>query len=253
MIFDSHAHYDSEQFDEDRDEILSSYLPENGVVGLINMAASFESLEETLGLTRKYPFVYGALGIHPGCADEIPENYLDVIESGLKDSKIVCVGEIGLDYYWENNPSKERQKEVFENQIKLAIKHDLPIAVHDRNAHGDTLEILQKYKPKGVVHCFSGSREMAREIVKLGMYIGMGGVITFGNSRQSVKVIEALPLDRLLLETDCPYLAPVPMRGKRNNSAYISYIADKIGDIRGMSGEEILKISRDNVKTLFGI
>ena len=253
MIFDSHAHYDDESFDTDREEMLKNYLPSKEVVGIINCASSFESIAKTLELSIKYPYVYAALGIHPECAASLPENWLQVIEEGLKKEKTVALGEIGLDYYWEDSCPRDIQKEVFIKQLELAKKLDMPVIIHDRDAHGDTMDILKEYKPRGVVHCFSGSLEMAREVIKLGMYIGMGGVVTFKNARHSVEVMSEIPLERLLLETDAPYLSPVPMRGKRNDSSLIPYAAAKIGQLREKSATEILEISRANVKTLFGV
>ena len=253
MIFDSHAHYDDESFNEDREYIMGEYLPSKNVIGDINCAASFESIKETIELSEKYPYVYSALGIHPECAARLPENWLEVLEESIKHQKVVAIGEIGLDYYWEDSCPRDIQKEVFVKQLELAKKYDIPVIIHDRDAHGDTLEMLKKYKPKGVVHCFSGSVEMAREVIKLGMYIGMGGVVTFKNARHSVEVIADIPLEKLMLETDAPYLSPVPMRGKRNDSSLIPYAAAKIGDIKGISATEVLKISRNNIKNLFGV
>ena len=182
----------------------------------------------------------------------LPENYIEALRRMAQDKKCVAIGEIGLDYYWRQD-NKDLQKKVFEEQILLAQELSLPIIVHDREAHEDTLNILKKYKPKGVLHCFSGSAETAKEILKLGMYIGLGGAVTFKNARKPVEVAEMLPLDRLLLETDCPYMAPVPMRGKRNNSAYIQYVAEKIGKIKGIDPQEITDNATENVKKLFGI
>lgn len=253
LIFDSHAHYDDEQFDLDRDELLSSSLSLHGVEGVIDMASSYESIEKVVSLTEKYPMVYGAVGIHPENAFNLPSDWLSYVEENAHREKIVAIGEIGLDYYWEEACPRDIQKEVFISQIKLANKLNLPISVHDRDAHGDTFDILREYKPKGVVHCFSGSVEMSREIVKLGMYIGVGGVVTFKNARHSVEVVKDIPLDRLLLETDCPYLSPVPNRGKRNDSTNIAYTAAKVAQIREISIDEVLTASRNNIKSLFGI
>lgn len=241
MIFDSHAHYDSEQFDIDRDELLGSVLPQKGVVAVINMAADYESLKKTVALCEKYDYIYGALGIHPECANDLPDNWLSDVEALLSHPKIVAVGEIGLDYHWEDECPREKQKEVLIAQLELAKKHDLPVVIHDREAHGDMMDILRKYKPKGVVHCFSGSVELAQETVKLGMYIGLGGVVTFKNARHSVEVAKAIPLDRLLTETDAPYMAPVPFRGKRCDSSMIPYDAAKIAEVRGITAQEVLE------------
>ena len=253
MIFDSHSHYDDEAFDSDRNELLNDILPRKGVEGVIDMSSSFESIKKVLKLTEDYPSVFGAVGIHPENARDLPENWLKYVEECSKHEKIVAIGEIGLDYYWEEECPREIQKPVFIEQIKLANRLNLPVSVHDRDAHGDTFDILREYKPRGVVHCFSGSVEMSREIVKLGMYIGVGGVVTFKNARHSVEVVKDIPLERLLLETDCPYLSPVPMRGKRNDSSLIAYTAAKVAEIRGISIDEVLEASRKNIKDLFGI
>ncbi|MBO5252374.1 MAG: TatD family hydrolase [Clostridia bacterium] len=253
MIFDSHAHYESEQFDADREELLGSFLPQKGVVGVINMGSDMESLRQTVELCDKYDYFYGAVGIHPECAADLPEDWLEQVEALLSHPKIVAVGEIGLDYHWEDACPREKQKEVFLAQLELAKKHDLPVVIHDREAHGDMMEILRKYKPKGVVHCFSGSVELARETVALGMYIGLGGVVTFKNARHSVEVAKDIPLDRLLTETDAPYMAPVPFRGKRCDSSMIAYDAAKIAEVRGITAGEVLAAGCENACRLFKI
>ncbi|MEG1426751.1 MAG: TatD family hydrolase, partial [Oscillospiraceae bacterium] len=240
MIFDSHAHYDDEQFDIDRDLLLGSSLPQKAVVGIINVCSSMESIPKTLALISRYDYLYGGVGIHPECAGHLPSDYLQVIEQAAVNKKVVAIGEIGLDYHYEDACPKAIQKAVFLAQLTLAKRLNLPVILHDREAHGDTMDILRETKPKGVVHCFSGSREMAREIIKLGMYIGLGGVVTFKNARNSLEVVGEIPLDRLLLETDCPYLAPVPYRGKRNDSSLIPYAAAKIAEVRGISAVEVL-------------
>lgn len=250
-IFDSHAHYTDKAFNEDRENLLGS-LSETGVCGVINCGADLESSAFSVELSREYDFIYAACGIHPEEVDKLPENYIETLREMLKNEKCVAVGEIGLDYYWRKD-NKELQKKIFEEQILLAKELDLPIIVHDREAHEDTLEILNKNKPKGVLHCFSGSVETAREILKIGMYIGLGGALTFKNARKAVEVAECLPLDRLLLETDCPYMAPVPMRGKRNNSAYIPFVAEKVAEIKGLDPQTVLDATTENAKKLFEI
>ena len=227
-------------------------LMESGVCGVINCGADIESSMFSLKLAKEYPFIYAACGIHPEEVETVQEDYIETLRNLAKNEKCVAVGEIGLDYYWRQD-TKEKQKELFENQIILAKELNLPIIVHDREAHNDTLEILKKHKPKGVLHCFSGSVETAKEVLKLGIYIGLGGAITFKNARKAVEVAEILPLDRLLLETDCPYMAPVPMRGKRNNSAYISYTAEKIAEIKGIDVQTVLDVTSENAKKLFNI
>lgn len=252
-IFDSHAHYDATAFDDDRDLLLAS-LPDGGVVGVINCADCLDSAARSKVLCERYPFLYMAAGVHPEQAatvdtDRLEEQLLPYLQYG----KTVAVGEIGLDYYWEDACPRDKQRAVFETQLQIAQKFDLPVIVHDREAHADTLMLLRKYRPRGVVHCFSGSVETMREIVDLGMYIGLGGVVTFKNARVPVEVAAAVPLDRLLSETDAPYMAPVPFRGKRCDSTLISYAAEKIAQLRGMDTEEVLSITAQNARRLFGI
>lgn len=250
-IFDSHAHYTDKAFNEDREIMLGS-LKESGVCGIINCGADIESSVSSVDLASKYDYIYAACGIHPEEADKTPENYIDILRDLAKNEKCVAIGEIGLDYYWRQD-TKDLQKELFEKQILLSKELDLPIIVHDREAHGDTMEILKKHRPKGVLHCFSGSPETAAEVLKLGMYIGLGGALTFKNARKAVEVAQMLPLDRLLLETDCPYMAPVPMRGKRNNSGYIPFIAEKVAEIKGIDPQSVLDVTAENTKRLFNI
>lgn len=250
-IFDSHAHYTDKAFNDDRENMLGS-LRESGICGVINCGADLKSSEESISLSEKYDYIYCACGVHPEEVDGLPESYIDILRNMAKNEKCVAIGEIGLDYYWRQD-NKELQKKVFEEQILLAKELDLPIIVHDREAHEDTLAILKKHKPKGVLHCFSGSVETAKEILKLGMYIGLGGAVTFKNAKKPVEVAEMLPLDRLLLETDCPYMAPVPMRGKRNCSAYIEYVAEKIGEIKNIDPQAVTDQATENTKILFGI
>ena len=252
-IFDSHAHYDSEQFDSDREQLLGWVLPEQGVVGIVNMAADLQSCQTTLELTRRYDYICGAAGVHPEEARELPEDWLSQVRRYLQEPKMVAVGEIGLDYHWLDACPKDRQQEVFADQLELARELSLPVVVHDREAHADTLSFLRQYRPAGVVHCFSGSWETAREILGLGMYIGLGGVVTFKNARHAVEVAQNIPLDRLLLETDAPYMAPVPFRGKRNDSSLIAYVAERIGEVRGQPAEEILQAAEANARRLFAI
>lgn len=248
-IFDSHAHYNDEQFDIDRDSLLAS-LPEAGIVGIINCGTDVESSLISLEYADKYSFCYAACGFHPEAADAFSDEKLIEIEKMLTHDKCVAVGEIGLDYHYDF-VSKDVQLEVFEKHLSLAVKHDIPVIVHDREAHADTLALLKKYRPKGVLHCFSGSVETAREILSLGMYIGLGGAVTFKNAVKPVEVAAYIPEDRLLLETDCPYMAPVPMRGKRNDSSYIPFVAEKIAEIRGCDAQHILDITTENTRRLF--
>ena len=249
LIFDSHAHFYDEKFDTFRDELLKE-LPSRGVGAVINCGCDKKSSEESIILSEKYDYMYSAVGIHPGNLDS--GTMVEEIEKLASHKKCVAIGEIGLDYYWEPEKAEE-QKKIFKEQLILASKLGLPVIVHDREAHGDTLEILKEYKPKGVLHSFSGSAEMARELIKLGMYIGIGGVVTFKNARKLPDVVAELPEDKILLETDAPYLTPVPYRSKINNSAMIYLVAEKIAEIRNTNTEHILNIAYNNAKTLFGV
>lgn len=250
-IFDSHAHYDSEAFNDDRKELLNA-LPEQGVCGIINCGTDIASSLKSLEFADEFPFVYAACGIHPHEAEACKDGYISVLRNLCSDEKCVAVGEIGLDYHYDFSP-RDTQKKVFEEQLILAKELDLPVIVHDREAHEDTLEFLKKYRPKGVVHCFSGSAEMAKEIVKLGMYIGLGGAVTFKNARRPLEVAAVVPDNKLLIETDCPYMTPVPFRGKRNDSSYIPYAAEAIASVKGVTAQVVLDLTRKNANTLFGL
>ena len=247
-IFDTHARYDDEAFDADRDELIER-MHAYGVSGIVTCAYNDASAKAALELAHRYDFIYAAVGLHPENTDEGYRE--DRIRAGLEDSRCVAVGEIGLDYHWHE--PNEVDLAAFEGQIKLALEYDKPVIVHDREAHADTFDMLKKHRPRGVVHCFSGSAEMARQLVRLGFYIGVGGVLTFKNARKAVEVAEAVPLERILLETDAPYMAPVPLRGKRCNSAMISLVAARLAEIKGCTLTEILTQTEQNAKTLFGI
>lgn len=253
MIFESHAHYDSQQFDEDRDELLKS-MPENGVGTIINSGANWDSVTEVVELAQKYPYVYAAVGMHPDEVGDLNEERFAYLKSQCQKDKVVAVGEIGLDYYWDNE-SHDVQKKWFIRQLDLARELDLPVIIHSRDAAADTLEIMKEHGRglRGVIHCFSYSIELAREYLKMGFYIGIGGVVTFKNGKKLKEIAQEIPLDRILLETDCPYLAPVPFRGKRNSSIYISYIAEEIANLKGISYEEVVAQTEQNGKKLFGI
>jgi len=253
VIFDTHAHYDSDSFDEDRDSVLKQ-IEESGVAFILNCASDYASIKKTYNLTKEYDFIYGALGIHPSDANDFNSNVKsEIIEYIKANEKILAIGEIGLDYYWEENPSKEVQKEVFRAQMNLAKELNLPVVIHDRDAHGDTLEIMKEYpEVKGIVHCFSGSVEFARECIKLGYYIGITGVVTFKNAKKIIDVVKDVPLEKLLVETDAPYMAPVPNRGKRNKSDYISHIIEQIAQIKEISPKEVNMAVNDNFKRLIG-
>ena len=249
-IFDAHAHYDDDWFDEDREELLEN-LPQKGVSGIVNASVDLKTAEIAKGFSEKYDYMYFTVGFHPENLLDMPVDYLDKIADMLKHEKAVALGEIGLDYHWEIE--KELQHRVFDEQLKLAKDLDVPVVIHDREAHGDVMEYLRKYKPKGLMHCFSGSVEMLKEVLKLGMSISLGGTVTFKNARVPVEVAAAVPLDRLLLETDAPYLSPVPFRGKRNDSTNIIYTAQKIAEIKGMGVQQLLDITADNARKLYGI
>ncbi|MDK0577842.1 TatD family hydrolase [Clostridium perfringens] len=252
-IFDTHAHYDSDSFDEDRENVIKE-LKENGVIGVLNCGSDLYGLRKSVELAKEFDMFYAAVGIHPENADEFNEDVVKEIKAFVKNEKVKAIGEIGLDYYWEENPPREVQKEVFRAQMKLADELNLPVVIHDRDAHKDTLEIMKEFPNViGVVHCFSGSVEFAKECIKLGYYIGFTGVLTFKNAKKLVDVCREIPAERMLVETDCPFMAPVPFRGKRNKSDYIEYIIDKMSEIRGISGEEMNEILLNNKKRLFKI
>lgn len=251
FIFDTHAHYNDKAFNEDRTKLLDSYT-ESGILGVINCGTDIEESKNSIALSKEYDFMYCAVGFHPEEIHKANENYLNEIKELSKHKKCVAIGEIGLDYYWVKD-NKEEQKRIFTEQVILANELNLPVIIHSRDAHNDTLEILKKYKPKGVLHCFSGSVEVMKEVLKLGMYIGLGGAVTFKNARVPLEVAKELPLERLLLETDCPYMSPVPMRGKRNQSTYISFVAEKIAEVKNLTKEEVLATANNNAFKLFNI
>ena len=252
MIFDSHAHYDSHQFDEDRFVVLSS-MPESNVSGIVNCGCDIPSSEMSLSFADKYPYVYASVGFHPGCVEDYKDGDLDVIKELSRHEKCVAIGEIGLDYHYGKD-FKEEQKALFINQLRLANEIKKPVIIHEREAFSDCLEILKAEKPeKGVMHCFSGNRETLPLILNLGLYIGVGGTLTFKNNVKTVEMCPLIPKDRLLLETDAPYLAPVPLRGKRNHSSYIIHVAERIAELMNMTTEEVLKLTEENAKRFFGI
>lgn len=251
-IFDSHAHYADSAFDDDREQLLAE-LPSKGVYRVMLASSSVEDTSVNSDLSQKYDYIYAAAGVHPESVDTNPENYIEIIERTVKNNpKIRAIGEIGLDYHYEGF-DRDKQAELFCRQLELAGELELPVIVHSRDATEDTLRILQKYHPGGVVHCFSGSAETAEEIIKLGMYIGFTGVLTFRNAKKALRALEAVPNDRLLLETDCPYMAPVPFRGNRCDSSMIAYTAEKAAEIKGMTAQEILNITTENAKRMYNI
>ncbi len=253
MLFDTHAHMDDRAFDTDRDSLLQS-LPQEGLALVMNPGCSLASSQNVDKLTKQYPFLYGAVGSHPDAADEVNEGVLEAYRLLCQNNpKIKAIGEIGLDYHYEDIP-RQLQQQAFRLQLGLARELSLPVIVHDRDAHGDCLEILRDFpEVTGVLHCYSGSLEMAKLLIDKGWYIGFTGVLTFKNARKAVEVAENIPLDRLVLETDCPYMAPEPFRGKRNHPGYLYRMAERLAQIRGLSVQQIQRITLENGKRLYGI
>ena len=255
-IFDSHAHYDASAFDSDREAVIAS-LPGLGVAGVLNAGCDVETSHRALALAHRYDFFYAAVGIHPEFAGEVSNDtnmdWLYAIEALLYKEKAVALGEIGLDYHYDDGAPRDVQIAVFEAQLRLAAKMAVPVVIHSRDATEDTMAMLRKHRPRGVLHCFSGSVETMREAVSLGMYIGLTGVVTFPSARKAREVAAAVPLDRLLLETDCPYMAPTPFRGKRTTSDMIAYTAAAVGEARGMPPQEVCDAARENVRALYGV
>lgn len=252
MIFDTHAHYDDEAFDEDRDELLTSLL-EHGIEAVTNVGASLKTSKNTLKLAEKYAYVYGAIGVHPNETGELSEEGLIWLKEQSAHKKIVAIGEIGLDYYWDE-PDHETQKKWFFRQLCLAKEEKLPVIIHSRDAAKDTLDIMKAEGGKdlgGVIHCFSYGKEIAREYLNMGYYLGVGGVLTFKNAKKLKEVVEYMPIEQLVLETDCPYLAPVPNRGKRNSSLNLPYVVQEISVIKGISEERVIEITNHNAKRLY--
>ena len=252
MYFDTHAHYDSSKFDADLDAVLRA-LPESGVTLVVDPGDNAERSRRAVELAQQYPHVYAAVGWHPEEAENWDENSLPAIRELAKQPKVCAIGEVGLDYYWDAT-YRERQKEMFRAQIELALEMDLPVIVHDREAHGDSLEIVRDYPAlRGVFHCFSGSVEMAQELLRRGWYLGFDGPITYKNAARAPEVIRICPMERILLETDSPYLAPVPNRGQRNDSRNLPYIAATVARIKDMPVEAVAAQTMENGKKLFGI
>ena len=252
MYFDTHAHYDSSKFDSDRDEVLAA-LPESGVTLVVDPGDNTARSRRAIELAHRYPHVYAAVGWHPEEAEGWTDESLEEIRALASDVRVVAIGEIGLDYYWDKT-FVDLQKHMFRSQIELALETDLPVIVHDREAHGDCLEIVRDYPAlRGVFHCFSGSVEMAKELIKRGWYLGFDGPITYKNAVKALEVIRAVPMDRILLETDSPYLAPVPNRGKRNDSRNLPYIAAVVAREKDMTIEAVAAATMENGKRLFNI
>ena len=252
-IFDTHAHYDSSAFNPDREAVLNA-LPEAGVALVVDPGCDLPSSRAALALAEQFPHVYAAVGIHPEDCAGYTDADLDVLRQLCRHDKAVAIGEIGLDYYWAENPPREFQQQVFRRQLELAVELDMPVIIHDREAHGDCLEIVKEYPGlRGVFHCFSGSPEMAAELLKRGWYLGFDGPITYKNAKRAPEVAAVTPLDRILVETDSPYMTPVPFRGKRNDSRYLPYVIEKLAEWKGVKAQEMTDITFANGKRLFGI
>ena len=252
-IFDTPAHYDSSAFKSDRDEVLTA-LPDAGVGLVVNAGCEIPSSKYGIQLAERYPHVYAAAGIHPSDCGDCTDADIAAVRELCRHPKVVAVGEIGLDYYWQDNPSREFQQKIFRQQIEVALELDLPVIVHDREAHGDTMAVLFDYpKARGVVHCFSGSPEMARELVKRGWYLGFDGPVTYKNAKKGPEVLAETPLDRIVIETDAPYLTPVPYRGKRNDSRYLPYVVEKLAEWKSLSPGEMERITWENGLRLYGL
>ena len=252
MIFESHAHYEDKRFDEDREQLLNG-LKDNHVGYVINVSSTLNTIKTTLELTKQYDFIYGAVGVHPESAAELNEETFDWVKEMSKQPKIVSIGEIGLDYYWDE-PERSIQKEWFEKQIEWAKEIDLPMIIHSRDAAKDTfdmLKALQGDKVGGVIHCFGYGKEMAREFLNMGFYIGIGGVVTFKNGKKLREVVEYIPIESILLETDCPYMSPEPNRGKRNDSTNLIYVAKEIARIKKMEYDEVVRITKENAMRMY--
>ncbi len=250
-IFETHAHYLKEDFGDDLIPLLES-MPQHGIEKIIAVGYDLASSAEEIALAHRFDFVCAAAGVHPENCYNLPQDWLQHLAEMLADEKVCALGEIGLDYHYDNT-DKAVQAEVFSQQLQLAQRLNLPVIIHSRDACEDTMTILKQHKPRGVVHCFSGSAETAAEVVKLGMYVGFTGVLTFKNAKKALAACAAVPLDRLLLETDCPYMAPVPHRGERCDSSMLHFTAEKMAEIKDVSTEEMIEIAADNARRLFGI
>lgn len=257
MIFDTHAHYDDDAFDIDREELLAS-MEAGGIGTIVNSCASIDGLDHTTALMEKYPFIYGAVGVHPDDAGEMTKEVLGKISRMADHEKSVAIGEIGLDYYWHKEKEEHLiQQKWFRAQMDLAREKKMPFIIHSREAAEDTLAIVKEYMQGGmyggIIHCFSYSKEIAAEYLKMGLYLGIGGVVTFENAKKLKEVVKYAPLSQLVLETDCPYLAPKPNRGKRNSSLNLPYVARMIAELKGVTPEEVITVTEENAKKIFGI
>ena len=255
MIFETHAHYDDEKFDPDRVELLSHLLRENNIGKIVNVGATFKGCKESIALAEKYDDVYAAIGIHPEEIDEINDEVIEWLRQNSSNPKVVAIGEIGLDYYWvKEEEQRAKQRLWFNKQMDLAKELEMPVIIHSRDAAEDTLNTIKLYNNshvKGIVHCYSYSKEIAMEYVEMGWYIGVGGVVTFKNAKKLVETVEDIPLESIVLETDCPYMAPVPHRGERNSSIFLSHVAEKIAEIKNISVAEVENVTYQNALNIY--
>lgn len=254
MIFETHAHYDDERFEEDRDQLLAA-MPGQGIERIINVGANIEGSKNSIELAKRYDYIYAAIGVHPSDISCLNDGAMEWLRSQAAWEKTVAIGEIGLDYYWDKEPQVQmRQQEWFRRQMELAREVKLPVIIHSRDAAEETMHLMREMNAQeipGVIHCYSYSKEMAEEFIKMGYYIGVGGVVTFKNARKLVETVEAIPLERILLETDCPYMAPEPNRGTRNDSTNIPFVVAKIAEIKGVTAEQVQDVTTQNARTLF--
>ncbi|MBQ3529821.1 MAG: TatD family hydrolase [Oscillospiraceae bacterium] len=252
MLFDTHAHLNDPAFDEDREALMAG-LADKGIGLVMNAGCSLESSRDIIRMAERYPWLYASVGSHPDSADEVNEEVIEEYRKLCSHEKVKAIGEIGLDYYYEDIP-REIQKKAFRMQMALANELDMPVIIHEREAHDDGMRIVKEFpKVKGVFHCYSGSAEMARQLVNMGWYIGFTGVLTFKNARKAVETAASVPLERIVLETDCPFMAPEPYRGKRNDPGYLPKMAEKLAEIRGISVEEAIAATTENAKRLYRI
>ena len=252
MLFDTHAHLNDPAFDPDREELMAG-LASKGVGLVMNAGCSLESSRDIVNMAAKYPWLYASVGSHPDSANEVNEEVIEEYRQLCKNEKVKAIGEIGLDYYYEDIP-RDIQKQAFRMQMALAKELDMPVIIHERDAHDDGMRIVKEFPGvTGVFHCYSGSAEMARQLVKMGWYIGFTGVLTFKNARKAVETAASIPLDRIVIETDCPFMAPEPFRGKRNDPGYLYRMAERLAEIRGISPEEAASITTENAKRLYRI
>ena len=256
MIFETHAHYDDKMFDEDRESLLES-MQEAGIGRIVNIGADLASTASSIALAEKYPFIYAAAGVHPSDAAQLNEHTFQWLSEQTAHEKVVAVGEIGLDYYWEKDPEvRANQRYWFRRQLNLAREKVLPVSIHSRDAAKDTLDIMRQEHAGttgGIIHCFSYSKEIAAEYLKMGLYLGIGGVVTFENAKKLKEVVKYAPLSQIVLETDSPYLAPKPNRGKRNSSLNLPYVVRMIAELKEVTEEEVISVTRENARTLLGI